>query len=173
MQIEVLRLSHRIRRDPRLSTHVALTSRAFLASKIYYSGDKDSSLEVTINNVTKQFGGDFEIEYIEDSIKLIKEKKNENFLAVHLSVYGLTLNSILKKINRNKKILVIVGGENVQPEIFQLADYNISVTQQPISEVSALAVFLHELLEGREINAKFKNPKIQITPSERGKKIKK
>ena len=45
MIIEVLRLSHRIRRDVRLSTHVALTARAFGASKIYYSGQHDSSLE--------------------------------------------------------------------------------------------------------------------------------
>ncbi len=43
--IIVLRLNHRIGRDPRISTHVALTSRAFLADKICYAGQKDSSLE--------------------------------------------------------------------------------------------------------------------------------
>ena len=62
MQIEVLRLSHRIGRDPRLSTHLALTARAFLANKIFYSGDKDSKLEETVNGVTEQFGGDFKID---------------------------------------------------------------------------------------------------------------
>jgi len=36
--IEILRLGHRKKRDARLSTHVALVSRAFGASKIYYSG---------------------------------------------------------------------------------------------------------------------------------------
>ncbi len=173
MQIEVLRLSHRIRRDPRLSTHVALTARAFLASKMYYSGDKDSSLESTINKVTSQFGGNFEIKHIEDPIKLINEKKSENFLIVHLSVYGLTLNSILEKIKEQKRILIIVGGEKVQPKIFQISDYNVSITQQPISEVSALAVFLHEILEGKELNAEFKSAKIEVIPSAKEKRFKK
>lgn len=173
MQIEVLRLSHRIRRDPRLSTHVALTARAFLANKLYYSGDKDSALEETVDKVTGQFGGDFKIEYNKDPIKLINEKKKENYLITHLTVYGLTLNSSLEKIRSNKKILIVVGGEKVQPEIFQISDYNVSVTNQPISEVSALAVFLHELLEGKELISKFKNPKIEILPSAREKEFKK
>ncbi len=173
MQIEILRLSHRIRRDPRLSTHVALTARAFLANRLYYSGDKDSSLEATVNKVTEQFGGGFKIEYVKDPIPLIKEKKKENYLVTHLTVYGLTLNSSLEKIRNNKKILIVVGGEKVQPEIFQISDYNISVTNQPISEVSALAVFLHELLEGKESAAKFKNAKIEILPSVKWKKFKK
>ncbi len=173
MQIEILRLSHRIRRDPRLSTHVALTARAFLANKLFYSGDKDSKLEETVNKLITQFGGDFKIEYIKDSIKLIKEKKNENYLIVHLTAYGLTLNSALAKIKGSKKFLIIIGGEKVQPEIFQISDYNISITNQPISEVSALAVFLHELNNGKEITSKFKNSKTEIIPSERGKKFKK
>ena len=45
MPVEILRLGHRISRDPRLSTHLALTARAFLASKLYYYGQHDSSLE--------------------------------------------------------------------------------------------------------------------------------
>ncbi|MBS3151673.1 tRNA (cytidine(56)-2'-O)-methyltransferase [Candidatus Woesearchaeota archaeon] len=173
MQIEVLRLSHRIRRDPRLSTHVALTARAFLADRLYYSGDKDSSLEATINKVTGQFGGNFEIEHVENPVKLIEQKKKQNFLVVHLSVYGLTLNSILSKINKHQKILIVVGGEKVPPGIFKISDYNISITNQPISEVSALAVFLHELLEGKELGAEFKNAKIEILPALRDKKFKK
>src|SRR3989344_2780434 len=132
MQVEVLRLSHRIRRDPRLSTHVALTARAFLANKLYYSGDKDSSLEETINKVAERFGGDFKIEHAENSVKLIEQKKKKNFLIVHLSVYGLALNSVLAKIKNSKKILMIIGGEKVQPEIFQISMFQsqISLSQK-------------------------------------------
>ena len=173
MKIEILRLSHRIARDPRLSTHVSLTSRAFLAGKIYYSGNKDSSLEDSINKVTKQFGGDFTIEYVKDPIKLIKEKKKLRFLVVHLTVYGLTIPETITKIKKSKKILIVVGGEKVPPEIFQIADFNISVTSQPISEVSALAILLHELNSGKELKSNFKNAKVQILPSAKGKKIKK
>jgi len=173
MQIEVLRLSHRIQRDPRLSTHVALTSRAFLASKLYYSGNKDSSLEGSINKVTEQFGGNFEIEYIKDSVKLIKEKKKLGFLILHLTVYGLTLPSILPKIKKSLKILIIVGGEKVPFEIFELSDFNISITSQPISEVSALAILLHELSDGKELVSNFKNAKTKILPCAKGKRIEK
>src|SRR3989344_585907 len=173
MQIEVLRLSHRIQRDPRLSTHVALTSRAFLASKLYYSGNKDSSLEDSINKVTEQFGGDFEIEYVKDAVKLIKEKKNQEFLILHLTCYGLNLPSVLPKIKKYSKILIIVRGEKIPSEIFELSDLNISITSQPISEVSALAILLHELNNGKELTSNFKNAKTRILPCERGKKIEK
>jgi tRNA (cytidine56-2'-O)-methyltransferase len=173
MKIEILRLSHRIRRDPRLSTHVALTARAFLASKIFYSGDKDSYLEASINKVTQQFGGSFEVEYVKDSIKLIKEKKKQGFLLAHLTVYGSKLTPDITKLQKHKKILTIVGGEKVPPEIFHLANFNISITSQPISEVSALAIFLHELLDGKELKNNFKKAKIKILPSSKGKKIKK
>ncbi|MAG45669.1 MAG: tRNA (cytidine(56)-2'-O)-methyltransferase [Nanoarchaeota archaeon] len=171
MKIEILRLSHRIQRDPRLSTHVALTARAFLASKLYYSGDKDSSLENSLNKVTKQFGGNFKIEYVKDPTKLIKEKKD--YTIVHLTVYGETLPSTLTKLKKSKNLLIIVGGEKVPPEIFQLSDYNVSITSQPISEVSALAIFLHELHKGKELTKKFPKAKIQILPSKKGKKFKK
>ena len=173
MQIEVLRLSHRIQRDPRLSTHVALTSRAFLASKLYYSGNKDSSLEDSINKVTSQFGGDFEIEYIKDAVKLIKEKKNQEFLIVHLTCYGEKFDKEINKIRKHPKILVIVGGEKVPPEIFGLADINLSVTNQPHSEVGSLATFLHEYIQGKEFNTEFKNAKTRILPSAKGKRIEK
>lgn len=173
MKIQVLRLSHRIHRDKRLSAHVALTARAFLSSKLYYSGDKDSSLENSINKVTEQFGGSFEIEHIKNPIKLMEEKKKENYLVVHLTIYGLTINPTIAKIKNNKKFLIVVGGEKVQPEIFQLADHNISITLQPISEVSALAIFLHELNDGKELTFNFKNAKTKIIPSEKGKKIRK
>jgi len=171
MKIEVLRLSHRIQRDPRLSTHVALTARAFLASNLYYSGDKDSSLENSLNKVTKRFGGTFKITYCKDPLKLIKEKKKSGFYIVHLTCYGGKFDKEINKIRKNKKILVIVGGEKVPPEIFQLADINLSVTNQPHSEVSSLAILLHEYLKGKEFNAKFKGAKIIIEPSSKEKKI--
>ena len=172
MKIEILRLSHRIQRDPRLSTHVSLTARAFLADKLYYSGDKDSSLENSITKVTIQFGGNFKIQHIKDPIKLIKEKK-KTFTIVQLTMYGLTLPSTLSKLKKSKNLLIIVGGEKVPPEIYQLADFNISITSQPISEVSALAILLHELQNKKELIKKFPKAKIQILPSKKGKRIKK
>jgi len=134
MTIEVLRLSHRIHRDIRLSTHVALTSRAFGTSKIYYSGQHDSSLENSIKKLK------FPIEYIKNPKKLIKES---NSTIVHLTIKGEDYEKIIPKLKGN--ILIIVGGEKVPTEYYKLADFNISITKFPHSEVAALAVFLNTL----------------------------
>ena len=136
MQIEILRLSHRIRRDPRLSTHVALTARAFGADKIYYSGQHDSSLETSINKFK------FPIKHIKNPIKRIKEKKN--YTIIHLTVKGTDYKKVTSKL-KNKNLLIIVGGEKVPIEFYKLANYNISITKSPHSEVAALAVFLENL----------------------------
>ena len=168
--IIVLRLNHRIGRDPRISTHVALTSRAFLADKIYYSGQKDSSLEQSINKVNEKFGSNFSIEYLQDPIKFIKQNKNK-FTIVHLSVYGLNVQDKINEIKKKENLIIIVGGEKVEPIYYKLSDYNINVTSQPISEVSALAIFLHLLNDGKELKNEFKNAKTRIYPSERGKKV--
>lgn len=164
--IEILRLSHRLRRDPRISTHVALVARAFGADKIYYSGQHDSSLEDSVNNITKQWGGSFKIEYVKDAIKLIKEKKKKDFFIVHLTVYGLEIQKEISKIRKNKNILVIIGSEKVLPQFYRESDLNISVTSQPHSEVAALAILLDKL----NLKPNFKNPKLKVIPQKFGKK---
>ena len=167
--IEVLRLSHRLKRDVRVSTHCALSSRALGASKIYYSGQHDSSYEDSVSKIVSNWGGDFTIEYVKNPVELIKSKKRENYFVVHLTCYGLELNKEISKIRRNKKILVVVGSEKVPPEIYHLADVNLSVTNQPHSEVSSLAIFLHEYFQGKEMNLKFSDAKITVKPSKIGK----
>lgn len=164
--IEILRLSHRIARDKRISTHLGLTSRALLADKMYYSGQKDSSLESSIVKINKNFGSNFTIEFIKDPIKLIKEKKSQGYSIINLSMYGLELKTQIQKIKQFKKILIIIGSEHVPFSYYELADINLSITNQPHSELSALAILLYEI---NGINDSFKNAKLKIKPSERGK----
>lgn len=171
--IEVLRLDHRIHRDSRVSTHIALISRAFGASKLYYSGDKDSDMEESVNKVTNEFGGPFEIEHVKDYFKLIKEKKKDGFFVIHLTCYGLPVQNEIKKIQKFSDLLVIVGGSKVPPEIYNLADFNISVTQQPHSELGALTIFLDKYFDSEELEKKFDNFKSVIIPQEKGKLVKK
>nr|MBP8685443.1 tRNA (cytidine(56)-2'-O)-methyltransferase [Methanomassiliicoccales archaeon] len=59
-EITVLRLGHRPERDKRITTHVALTARAFGARRIVVS-TKDAGLEESVRDVVMRFGGDFEI----------------------------------------------------------------------------------------------------------------
>jgi len=168
--IIILRLNHRIERDKRLTTHVALTARAFLADKLYYSGQKDSGLELSVNKVNEKFGSNFTINYLENPVKFLQENKNK-FIIVHLSVYGLNVNEEIKEIKKKENLIIIVGGEKVEPIYYKLSDYNISITSQPISEVSALAIFLHLLNNGKELKNSFKNAKLKIIGIERGKKV--
>jgi len=166
--IVVLRLGHRIERDKRLSTHCGLVARAFGAQKLVYTGQKDSGLEESINSVTKGWGGPFQIEHSESARKLIKEWKGES---VHLTVYGIPLQKKIRTLRKSRNLLVIVGGEKVQPEVYQDCDWNVSVTGQPHSEVAALAVFLHEYFGGKELEKKFTKAKKKVVPQERGKKV--
>jgi tRNA (cytidine56-2'-O)-methyltransferase len=70
--INILRLGHRISRDKRITTHVALVSRAFGADKILID-TKDKKIEGTIISTCKRFGGNFDIETGIDKNKIRKK----------------------------------------------------------------------------------------------------
>lgn len=169
--IVVLRLGHRLGRDDRISTHCGLVARALGASAIIYSGDHDDKMVAGINGVAGRFGGRFEVGYNPGWRHVIADFKKRRFSVVHLTAYGMPLQKKISKIKKKKNILVIVGSEKVPGEVYQLADFNIAVTNQPHSEVAALAVFLYEYLGKKALNQKFKKAKITIVPQERGKKV--
>lgn len=165
--ITVLRLGHRRKRDARLSTHCGLAARALGANSIIYSGEKDDRLLESVRKVSKNWGGKFKASYEKDWRRTIKNFKGAK---VHLTMYGMPLQSRIAGIRRRGGLLVIIGGEKVPGEVYGLADYNIAVTNQPHSEVAALAVFLHECFSGRELGKKF-GGRLKIVPQERGKMI--
>jgi tRNA (cytidine56-2'-O)-methyltransferase len=168
--ITVLRIGHRISRDKRITTHVFLTARALGADQGVLSGEKDDKILASIRKTTSNWGGDFSVDYVRDWKQYVKEAKSDGFKIIHLTMYGMPVQAQMSKIKSNK-VLIIVGSEKVAPEAYQLADFNIAVTNQPHSEVAALALFLDRYFKGRELNKKF-NGKIQIIPSERGKEFK-
>ena len=163
--IIVLRIGHRIGRDKRITTHVALVARAFGANKIIID-KKDNKIEENINSITDRFGGNFEIKSGINYKKIIKEWKG---IIVHLTMYGEELKNTINKIDSNKDIIIIVGAEKVPPEIYDIAHYNISIGNQPHSEVAALAIFLDRLKNGLWQNLEF-DGKIKIKPGSKGKK---
>lgn len=171
MLIHVLRLGHRPARDKRVTTHLMLTARAFGASSAFYSGIRDPALEETINKVCANWGGRFTIEFTEDWCGTLK-RFGERGKIVHLTMYGLPLKTIMPtiRIDPSEKI-VVVGGTKVPSEIYSLANWNMAVTPQPHSEVSALAVFLHELFEGRELDTVYDDASMRVLPQERGKRV--
>lgn len=173
MQVSVLRLGHRLVRDTRMTTHVALVSRAFGCQKIYMTY-LDNSVAKTINDVNARWGGndEFEIECVSEWKPLVQSWKKGGGIIVHLTMYGININNLLPRIDIKRKILIIVGASKVPREIYSICDYNIALGHQPHSEVSALAVFLDRLFEGRELTRTFKDAKIRIIPSQKGKRVK-
>jgi tRNA (cytidine56-2'-O)-methyltransferase len=85
-------------------------------------------------------------------------------------MYGIPIQNKIKQLRRSN-VLVIIGSEKVPGEVYGLADFNIAVSNQPHSEVAALAIFLHEYFRGKELNKKFSAAKLKIIPQERGKKV--
>ena len=164
--ITVLRVGHRIGRDKRITTHVALVARAFGADKILIDRE-DKKIEESIVSVCHRFGGDFQIETGINSKKFVK---NWNGIVVHLTMYGEELEKSIKKIDKDKELLIVVGAEKTPPWIYELADFNISIGNQPHSEVAALAILLDRLTNSRWLNRQF-DGKIKILPSNKGKKV--
>lgn len=172
MQITILRLGHRLPRDERISTHVALVARAFGANSIYYSGQTDSGLEKSVSAICEKWGGktnngEFFIKYQKNPLQLIKQLKNEGFKIIHLTMYGLSVEEI-KHHDLGDKLLIIVGSEHVPGEIYSLSDFNVSVTNQPHSEVAALAITL-DRINPKYLDQNF-NGILSITPTN-GKKV--
>ena len=172
MAVEVLRLGHRGDRDKRISTHVALTARALGADRIIFTTE-DEHVENSVKKVVESWGGNFEFVVEKHWRKYIKEFKKRG-IVVHLTMYGANINEIMpeiRELSKDKDILVIVGAEKVPKEVYELADYNVSVGNQPHSEVAALAIFLDRLFEGKTLYRDFENAKIKIVPSNKGKVV--
>ena len=168
--ITVLRLGHRLPRDERISTHICLVARTFGADEVVVSGEKDDGLIKSVKDVIDRWGGDLKISYEKNWRRFLKERKENGFKIVHLTMYGIPVDEKISQIKKEKNLVIVVGSEKVPSEVYQIADYNIAIGNQPHSEISALAIFLDRLFDGKELNREF-NGKIKIIPQEKGKKI--
>lgn len=165
--ITVLRIGHRPQRDKRITTHVALVARAFGADKIIIT-TKDEKIERSVRDIVERFGGNFEIL---SGIPLKRALKDFKSTIVHLTMYGLPVDDVIPKIPKDEDLMIIVGAEKVPREIYEIADFNVAVGNQPHSEVAALAIFLDRFFEGRELRREFENAKMKVIPQDRGKKV--
>ncbi|MBI2598441.1 MAG: tRNA (cytidine(56)-2'-O)-methyltransferase [Candidatus Diapherotrites archaeon] len=170
-RVVVLRYGHRIVRDFRVTSHCALAARAFGAQKIIICGAEDPELTKSVEKISNNWGGKFEVEFADSWKEALKKYKKNGFYAVHLTMYGVPLPSKLKELQKLQKILVIIGSQKVEREVYNLADYNVSVTFQPHSEIAALAIFLDRLFDGAFLSKKFPKSKIFISAREKGKGV--
>ena len=165
-EIWILRIGHRPQRDKRVTTHVALSSRALGASGIFVD-TKDEVLEKNIGSVASRFGGGYTIKTGVAWKKMLREFDGE---IVHLTMYGQRLDDAMPKISRDKDLLIVVGAEKVPPEVYQAADHNVSVGNQPHSEIAALAIFLDRFTDGKNLYSD-RDGLMTVIPNERGKTV--
>ena len=169
MTITVLRLGHRPQRDKRLSTHLILCARALGAERAIYTGTEDPRLEEGIAKIVQEWGGEFSLEYASSHRSVIRNWKGK---IVHLTMYGVEAEEAAKEVKEvEEPVLVVVGGAKVPWDVYEEADWNVSVTTQPHSEVSALAIFMY-LIGGEDaLRHEFPGGRIKITPNPRGKDV--
>lgn len=161
--IKVLRLGHRRGRDDRISTHVGLTARQWGADEIVFSGEKDDKILESQRDIIDRWGGNTEIRYTEDWKSEIRDFEG---LKIHLTMYGLKINEEIEALEEefeDQDLLVVVGAEKVDRWVYTHVDYNISVGNQPHSEIAALAVFLDRM---KGLKESFDDAVIEVEPSE-------
>ena len=176
-RIDVLRLGHRMGRDPRITTHLALVARAMGADRFLLAGDEDEKMFENVRSVESRFGQAMALDYLESPMGWLRTFARKDAgdgqpgTVVHLTMYGIPHREAIPHIRRDRPIVVVVGGAKVPPEAFSLAHHNVSVGQQPHSEVAALALFLDAWTEGAGLDRTFDAPKLVIHPSSRGKDV--
>lgn len=164
--IWVMRMGHRPDRDKRVTTHVALSSRALGARGIYVD-TKDLKLEESVRSVVNQFGGNYTIK---TGVSWKTATKDFEGKKVHLTMYGQRIDDALNAIPKDEDIMVIVGAKKVPTEVYQCADYNVSVGNQPHSEIAALAIFLDRYTRGKALYED-RNGKLTVVPNKRWKTV--
>lgn len=165
-RITVLRLGHRPERDKRITTHVALTARALGCDRVVMDA-KDERVVEGVRDITKRFGGPFEIE---DGASFRPLLKNFQGTKVHLTMYGLPMPEVVPQIPKDRDLLVVVGAEKVPREVYELCDHNVAVGNQPHSEVAALALFLYALRGDAVFSKRFEG-ELEVRPSAKGKLV--
>ncbi|DAC07953.1 MAG TPA: tRNA (cytidine(56)-2'-O)-methyltransferase [Candidatus Poseidoniaceae archaeon] len=176
-RIHVLRLGHRMGRDPRITTHLALVARAMGADRFLLGGDEDQKMFDNVRSVEARFGQAMALEYLASPMGWLRTFSQKDAgdgrpgTVVHLTMYGIPHRQAIPQIRRDRPLAVVVGGAKVPAEAFSLAHHNVSVGQQPHSEVAALALFLDAWTDGAGLDRTFDAPKLVIHPSARGKNV--
>ena len=175
--LNVLRLGYRRGRDPRITTHLALVSRALGATHFLLAGDNDEDLFDNVASVNERFGGAMTCEHVSGAMGWLKRftqkdaGDGEPGVAVHLTMYGEPYRDVIPRIRRDRPVVVVVGGAKVPSEVFEYAQYNVAVGNQPHSEVAALALFMEGWFGQGGSERHFPDAKLIIEPSARGKSV--
>lgn len=168
----VLRVGHRPGRDDRITTHVGLTARALGADRFVIAGDHGGPLE-QIDDVTERFGGPFDTDRVPSADRFLADWSGR---VAHLTMYGIPVQDRLEDIRptvapKGSGLAIVVGAEKVPFSVYERADWNVAVTNQPHSEVAALAVALDRITEGAGLDDDPTGGTHRVVPRETGKRV--
>ena len=171
-EVCVLRIGHRPGRDERMTSHVGLTARALGADRVVLPANAGQSRE-TIADITDRFGGPFAVETTDSPHAFVRSWDG---IIVHLTMYGEPVQDVIgdvqvRREDDGERLLVVVGAEKVSFDVYEAADWNVGVTNQPHSEVAALAVFLDRLYAGRELEREWEGASHRVVPKGTGKLV--
>jgi tRNA (cytidine56-2'-O)-methyltransferase len=170
-EVTVLRLGHRPGRDDRMTTHVALTARALGADRVVLPTNASDATD-TARSVTDRFGGPFAVEQTDAWRARLRDWPG---VVVHLTMYGEPVQTVEEAVREvhagGEPVLVVVGAEKVPFDVYERADWNVAVTNQPHSEVAGLAVFLDRLFDGRELDRVWTDADRRVVPTATGKRV--
>jgi tRNA (cytidine56-2'-O)-methyltransferase len=124
-----------------------------------------------VEDISARFGGPFEVELSDGWRPLIRDWPG---VVVHLTMYGERVQDVegeVRAAHELAPVLIAVGSQKVPFDVYDAADYNVGVTNQPHSEVAGLAVFLDRLFEGRELEREWEGGEKRVVPMETGKRV--
>jgi len=169
-EVVVLRYGHRPGRDDRMTTHVGLTARALGADRVIFPDNAGQSAE-TVRDITDRFGGPFAVELRDDQKAIVR---NFEGVVVHLTMYGERVQDVEGDVRES------IQGRRPPDRrrrregavaLYERADFNVGVTNQPHSEVAGLAVFLDRLFEGTELDREWEDADRRVMPEATGKTV--
>ncbi|MEC8735423.1 MAG: tRNA (cytidine(56)-2'-O)-methyltransferase, partial [Candidatus Thermoplasmatota archaeon] len=105
-KLNILRLGYRKGRDPRITTHLALVSRALGADNFILAGDEDNDMFENIFGVNQRFGGSMECEHTDKPMKWLRNFVNQDAgdgqpgVAIHLTMYGQPYRKVIPQIRK-------------------------------------------------------------------------
>jgi tRNA (cytidine56-2'-O)-methyltransferase len=147
------------------SLDLCLTSRALGAAEITFIGKKDNRLVRQVNDLNKKWGGKFKVQFAKNYKDFLKS--TTKYKKIYLTRYGLPLQEKSYTIKTYTNIVLIVAlmDKNEINSIYKFSDFNISVSSQPHCAAAAIAIFLHEFYNGRELAMHFENAKYKLVPN--------
>jgi tRNA (cytidine56-2'-O)-methyltransferase len=159
-------------REPyKTNAEMCLVARAFGASGITFSSRRDPRLSRFVQLNNSKWGGSFSVDFDSNYVKALDPESS--YKKVYLTMYGMPLQDVIGTLRTYKNLLLIVTDKEAVAPVYTRSDFNVSVTGQPHTSASAVAVFLHEFYSGRELAMHFGNARYKILPSEQGMHVEK